>query len=80
MVKPDNTYILPASWASGLINGDFSAFDLSDLEALNQFAQKTLVPGEQIVSCSEEVIITTVHDASVRPYLTECLEYQTLKD
>lgn len=77
-------YMLPAHWASYLINGDSSSFSLDEDEG-----EKELAVIDQIikdidaggpVSCSDEPVFMTYHDA--RPYgilATDCLLYTFLR-
>lgn len=60
-----DTYILPAFWASALINDDRSGLDKIDEEELNAFISR-VNPG-RCMGCSEESYFTRRNDAHVLP-------------
>lgn len=65
------TYILPAYWASALVNGDFSGMEDRDEQDLNTWLNK-VNPG-YCVGCSEESYFAWRNDVS---YLAgDVLEY-----
>ena len=78
------SYMLPAHWASYLINGDASSFSLDEDEGEAELAVidriiENIDAGSP-VDCSEESIFMTYHDA--RPYgilSTDCLLYTFLR-
>jgi len=61
MIKEFDEYILPACWASGLINGDWSGFtaqSMAESEAIDEF----LKDKGSCVSCSEDEWFQWGHD------------------
>lgn len=83
MMKTED-YMLPAHWASYLINGDASSFSLDEdegekeLAVIDQIIENINAGGP--VSCSNESVFMTYHDA--RPYgilAADCLMYTFLR-
>lgn len=56
------TYILPAYWASALVNGDYSGLEDPDTKQLNDWLEQTK-PGS-CVGCSEEQYFSWHNDAT----------------
>lgn len=83
MMKTED-YMLPAHWASYLINGDASSFSLDEDEGKKELAIidqiiKNIDAGDP-VNCSDEPVFMTYHDA--RPYgvlAADCLMYTFLR-
>jgi len=78
------SYMLPADWASYLINGDASSFSLdedegeAELAVIDKIIENIGAGGP--VCCSDEASFTKYHDA--RPYgilPTDCLLYTFLR-
>lgn len=70
------TYILPAYWASYLINGDYSGISPEEKKQADKFIEgvKLGMP----VSCSEESYFSKYNDAGLLP--GDVLEYTFLMD
>lgn len=78
-------FMLPAHWASYLINGDASSFSLDDdegkaeLQVINQIIEN--IDAGDPVSCSDEPVFMKYHDA--RPYgilAADCLMFTFLRE
>jgi hypothetical protein len=78
------SYMLPAHWASYLINGDASSFSLdedeseAELTVIDKIIEN--IDAGSPVDCSEESTFMTYHDA--RPYgilAADCLLYTFLR-
>jgi len=76
-------YMLPAHWASYLINGDATSFSLNDdggdeeIAVINQIIDNI---GLSPVSCSDDPVFMKYHDA--RPYgvlACDCLMFTFLR-
>lgn len=59
MAKNFITYILPAHWASAIINLDYSSLDLADIQELNQFMTDNELNIHNFVSCSDYETLNT---------------------
>lgn len=59
------TYILPAYWASALINDDYSGLDIQDEVGLRAWV-KRIKPGHRVecVECSDEPYFAHRNDAT----------------
>ena len=77
-------YMLPAHWASYLINGDATSFSLNDdggdaeLAVINTIIEN--IDAGDPVSCSDEPVFMKYHDA--RPYgvlASDCLMFTFLR-
>ena len=77
-------YMLPAHWASYLINGDATSFSLNDdggdaeIAVIDQIIENIDAGGP--VSCSDESVFMKYHDA--RPYgvlASDCLMFTFLR-
>jgi len=62
--------MLPASWASALINNDFSGVDYYNPEEAKEIREWVKNSGLSVLSCSDEAQIVRLNGV-----LTECLEY-----
>ena len=66
-----NTYILPAHWASALINGDVTGMTDGEERELEQWLDLAL-PG-WCIGCSEEAFFSHTNDADT--LAGDCLEF-----
>lgn len=59
------TYILPAYWASALINADYSGLEDIDIQELERFIARNKEEGKRFycIDCSEESYFTPYNDA-----------------
>lgn len=69
------TYILPAFWASALINGDESGMSESDIAEMDKWLN-TVNPG-RCLQCSDEQYFTGFNDAHT--LACDVLEYSFTK-
>ena len=68
------TYILPAHWASALVNNDWSGYEEAEAQAIRNWMQNNQ-PGN-CLSCSESPLFAKTHDAmSESPFAADCLEF-----
>ena len=65
------TVILPAAWAGGLVNGEWSGLEFDDPDGAAKAKQWQMENNLNIVSCSEESFVSQ-YDGK----LTDMLEYQ----
>ena len=68
------TYILPAYWASALINEDYSGLEDTEGKELKSFLES--IPNLYCVNCSEESFFSWSPDAGLPG---DCLEYSFLE-
>ena len=68
------TFLLPAYWASYLINGDASGLDDDEQAACDKWLSRN--PGAEIVDCSSEQFFSHSNDAGTLP--GDCLEYTAI--
>ncbi len=67
-------FVLPADWASALVNGDYSSLDKSDRFALEDTLYALGIQASRCVTVSTSEFYTKHHDAVGIPY-TNCLTY-----
>lgn len=67
------TYLLPAHWASALINADTTGLEGEEEEELNHWLTTT-APG-CCIGCTDSPSFTTWHDARPHVLACDCLEY-----
>lgn len=64
------TVVLPASWASALVNNDWSGLEYDDPDGAAKAKAWQMESGLFVLSCSDEAFVTWYDDC-----LTSCLEY-----
>ncbi len=68
------TYILPARWASAIVNNDWTGLDEEDTAVLRKWLDNNR-PGS-CLSCSESSFFMKTHDAmNESPFAADCLEF-----
>lgn len=65
------TVVLPAAWASALVNGDWSGLEYTDPDQALEAKAWQMTSGLSVLSCSDEPFT-----ASYAGRLTLCLDYQ----
>ncbi|MBX6392681.1 MAG: hypothetical protein IRY96_04365 [Burkholderiales bacterium] len=65
------TVVLPASWASALVNNDWSGLEYDDPDGAAMAKAWQMESGLSVLSCGEEPFVHRFEGL-----LTECLEYQ----
>lgn len=69
-----STLVLPACWASALINDDESGLDDAEIETISMFME-AVEPG-RCVGCSDAPFFARTHDAIDFAKAGDCLEFQ----
>lgn len=70
-------FMLPAFWASYLINDDASGMDEGEIKAVDQWMKQTRLPAP--AACSDEIDFFHWHDArDVYPYASDCAVFTFL--